>query len=458
MRASGHTRAKTSRSFASAALVLLLTLNVFIGYRKSNYNWDMLAYVWLSLSYNGVPGPEASVRTYEYARETVSREKYTELTTRGHHRVQFATYPEKFEQQMGFYAVKPVLPVLMAGLVRFGIHPIHAGQVVVAIACVLLGLVTFVLNRRYLSPIGAAVLAYLFVTYPPVLQLTRLFTPDALSALCVATGCYLHLRCASRLPTVALMLLGVFVRPDSVMLCGLYIGFMTISKRLQRYEIVGALAALGATYWLAMGISQYFGWANHFYVTFVERIVDIEGFVSPLGLRDYLELYPKILTRAAQVDETIWIGFSGAAVISAQSLVGCDRRVALGASALGCVCHWAMRFGPLPVAGVAGAGCALAALITIGLLCLRVRTLLARDTLETGLLVVLVSFLIVHFVLFPADNDRMLAGPYIVVGVLTGGYLWRVCRAHVPERLRRLLDPPEADGPQAGAGLQRVAR
>ncbi len=459
MGASTHTRNKAPRWLALAALMLLLTLNVFIGHRKSHYNWDMLPYVWLSLSYTGVSGSEATARTFEHARETVSQEKYTELTTRSHYRIETSTHPEKFEQQMRFYTVKPVFPVLMASLVRLGAHPIYAGQIVVAIACVLLGLVTFALNLRQLSPAGAAALAYLLVTCPPVLQLTRLFTPDALSALCVVTGCYLHLERASRLPTIATMLLGVFVRPDSVMLCGLYIGFMTLSKRLKHYELMAALAALGSTYWISMGISQYFGWANHFYVTFVDRIVDIDGFVSPLGLRDYLELYPKILTRAAQVDETIWIGFFGAGVIAAQSLVGRDRRVALGASALGCACHVSMRFGTPLVASIAGTVCLLAVLLVIGLLCVRVRALLARDTLETGLLVVLVSFLLVHFVLFPADNDRMLAGPYIVVGALTVGYLWRTYRGHIPRRLRRLLDPPEVDGSQSGVELvQRVAR
>jgi hypothetical protein len=78
----------------------------------------------------------------------------------------------------------------------------------------------------------------------------------------------------------------------------------------------------------------------------------------------------------------------------------------------------------------------------VALLALRARTILRRDTLAVGLLTVLVAFLLVHFCVFPADNDRMLIGAYIVVGVTSVGSLMSRYADRLPLRVRSLVSAP----------------
>ena len=196
--------------------------------------------------------------------------------------------PEAFAAQMPFYATKPAYPALLWLLSKGGINPVDAAAYTTQLAYGCLAILLFCWLVLFVRPLLAGALTLAILANPAPVAMVTSLTPDALSACVVVLAFYLmsRRRVGAALATAVV---GILIRPDTFLLVLLMAGWAALHG--------GRLAAAGAVISgtaVFLAISMWAGaypWTTFFYHSFVERLPDPAGFVSPLSVGDYAAIY-----------------------------------------------------------------------------------------------------------------------------------------------------------------------
>jgi hypothetical protein len=228
-------RSTRSIGLAAAALLFVLLSNLSMA-AEPLYNWDLIPYMGVVYSHVEQTPEAAHAATFSELRRRVPPGQYSDLTggTGGAFRSAIARNPDHFAQQLPFYSVKPLYPILMYLLSKLGMDLVTASIFLSQAAYLLLGCVLFYWLLKYYSPLGSFIISALLMSLPFVVLLVRLSTPDALSAFVVFLALLLFIESSWTKTAYALLITSVAVRPDNVMFVLLLMGYSFILRKEAR--------------------------------------------------------------------------------------------------------------------------------------------------------------------------------------------------------------------------------
>lgn len=302
-------------SVVSALLLLLVLLSSSL---TPAYNWDLLAYSAIALDEGDAVVRHERLWYYvdrDIPADAVARLRGESpdllLGERGDDTVAYrrttALDARAFDEQLPFYAVKPMYPAMIAGLVAvtdslvgtvvrdFDLGPVRASVWIAKIGWVFLGTALFWLLRLRFGDLLAFVGTLTMMTLPLVQALHGYSSPDTISALMVLLGFVLALRDPSRTWTMAsagVVFLAVAVRPDNLLLLGVFLTWFLWNSRI-RFRWAVMVGTTGLIWCLALSeLSGNYGWSvlvHHSFIDYLEYPSTVEPNLSlPLLVDIYL--------------------------------------------------------------------------------------------------------------------------------------------------------------------------
>jgi len=360
-------------------LCLLLALVGMAVTTPARHNWDMVAYLAVAQTMLGTTDAEqVHQRVWQQVTDAVPEPTLRRLQGRAlsnfrgprqrdtlAYRQVVAQDPLAFSQQLPFYSVKPLYPSLIALATHAGIAPVAASSAISKVAWLLLGCVVYALLLMRFRPVVALAIALALMAMPMTRALASYGTPDALATLLLLWAVLLLMRSsvngfATYTVMAALMLLelAVLARPDSLLLLLLVVLWLVLQQP-QRW-LTGSVIAVGAItiWWVQCRLAGNYGWAVLFYHSFIDYL-EYPAAVRPnFSLAELVPIYYKQIELTRQF---FWF-------------------------------------------------------VAVGLVAIVVRQLRnGRSDKQVWALIVLLAFMLAHWLLFPDQKDRMMLAPYLFI-------------------------------------------
>lgn len=241
----------------------------------------MVAYIALSL--DETSGPEIHRITWNILESEVPQRPLEALKEGNYEiRVNWHKNSDDFISILPLYGIKAGYVMLLAQISKLT-DPVLAMELVSASSALAGALMVFLVFLPIRGVIGFCWLPVLGGL--DVDRLARFFTPDALTFALYALAFTLLTRFRFT-GAVAVMILGAFVRPDSLVLNTMIaiVIFLT-SRPHSAVLIIGSILA----YLLAGQLSQHPGWWTHFYFTFIEQQTNLSNPIPDFDLILYLK-------------------------------------------------------------------------------------------------------------------------------------------------------------------------
>jgi hypothetical protein len=211
-----------------------------------------------------------------------------------------ATNAYRFAEFLPCFAIRPIFNQLVFVLhFYFGVGLLKATVLIPVICYFLMGIVLFVWTCRYVATSWASLICILTLLSPPVWELARSTTPDALSSFVVLSSMFLLLEERRLLAGMILLILSVYIRTDNVLIVILALTYMYAAGFGIRKREIGILAALAIlSVPLINRFSGDYGAKVLYYRSFVEAPVAV-GEISPMfGMPEYLTALKKCISGA----------------------------------------------------------------------------------------------------------------------------------------------------------------
>jgi hypothetical protein len=153
-----------------------------------------------------------------------------------------------------------------------------------------MGWVAWVWIERYVAGAWASLLcATLLLVSPPVWELARSTTPDALSSLIVLLALFLLFEKRAILPGMILLMVSIYVRTDNAVLALIVLAFLYVAGfgvRLFEAVVLAALAV--ASVFIINHFAGDYGAKVLYYRSFVEAPIAVGEIVPRFGIAEYL--------------------------------------------------------------------------------------------------------------------------------------------------------------------------
>lgn len=211
-----------------------------------------------------------------------------------------ATNPYRFAEFLPCFAIRPVFNQLVYILhYYFGLGLVKATVLIPVISYFLMGIVIFVWTCRYVPVPWASLICTLTVLSPPVWELARSTTPDALSSLVVLSSMFLLFEKRRFLLGIILLMSSVYIRTDDALLVIFTLAYLYAAGFGFRKPETVTLAALTI---LSVSLINHFsgdyGPKVLYYRSFVQAPIAV-GEISPIfGLSEYLAALKKCISNA----------------------------------------------------------------------------------------------------------------------------------------------------------------
>lgn len=332
---------------------------------KPYHNWDMIMYMAAAKSFEEHDLEKLHKFTYAQLQNSVSEEKYQELTG-GYYGSGVRNDTSAFIEQLPFYQIRPLYTGAVYILYKAGLdlalatHMISGVSVAMAIA-ILYVMVSSFLPREYIFSIPIAALFF------GAMDIARLSSPDAMAFLGVILSAYLYLN-GRHHALMGLLVALIAIRTDLILYVIPLLVSMFLSINQLRWKIALALVVSLTMYFLINAYWKNPGWGTIFHFTFIELSTHPLSNTIKLTLHDYVHvLLPETISLIKNKAFLVWLviaGYSGylGLLLFHNKNIACD-------------------IGQFRV---------------------------------VSLSVVCAIFIIFHIALFPASWDRFFAGQYIV--------------------------------------------
>ncbi len=285
-----------------AMLVIVALLGAHALYRPAA-NADIVDYVATAYSWQGLSGQALSDATYGDLRAYLTPVQDNDVTGAGDPSVSrnaylhtMATDPVSLQQQIPFYAVKPLYPALMLALHAVGV-PLPLSTVLISVlAYAGLGLLVFAWMARRRGPLAALALAGLIVASPPFAVLASLSTPDALALVLIAGAAFAFAELRRPAVMVVLLALAALARPNAAVFALFLLGASVAATDGSRVRLRPrvALAAAAVLIGLVLGVTRLVGGYSYtllFSHTFFGWIAYPANGAPPATASDVVHLY-----------------------------------------------------------------------------------------------------------------------------------------------------------------------
>jgi len=243
------------------AVFLLLSAWSFV---QPQYTWDLLGYIGCSVDSTD---PKVIHRAVFDAIRPVSSSP--EIQVNIPYRVDVATNPYHFAEQLPFYSIKPIYVALVKVTHRAGLPFPKAAVAVSAAANFALAVLLWQWLGAYLSGWTLAAACILIMLSPTVLPLSRWATPDALATVVAALALYLILERRLYFWGSSLLLIDVWVRTDALVLAGIVFATLLLLRKLDLVQFASLSALALGSYFAINHFSGSYGWAALFYNSFL---------------------------------------------------------------------------------------------------------------------------------------------------------------------------------------------
>ncbi len=292
-------------------VVCMIPAAVFI-YKKPHYNWDMLAYMALSVNMDHKDIQEVHTITYQSAKENIPAYEYGLLVqSNDGHREKLADSAGLFYNNLSFYVVKPLYNLSVYAAYKAGVPLPRATILPGVLAFLLTGLILFYWLRKYLSLLFAFIASLLLMYSGFMIHTARISSPDSLSALVLFIAFYFMAERRNFVVMFLLLLLAVFIRVDNTLTALLILGFLSFTgskeKRLPLSWLLAMFLMLGISFFIITAMSGRFGWGGLFYPKFLHYLNEAGSYQQSFSLKTYLSLmYSKAITGMVFSHQTIF--------------------------------------------------------------------------------------------------------------------------------------------------------
>ncbi len=264
-------------------------------FKNPQYNWDMLAYmaVVTKMDQNDINLVHRTV--YEAARKNLPPEKYRLLTAKEHvYRKKMTESAVDFNRQLPYYVVKPLYTGMIYFFHKAGI-PLPQSTVMPSILAYLVtGFLVLYWFGKYLSPLFAfvGVLTVMYSSF--MVYVTRISSPDCLSALLLLSAFYFIVERPSVIPAFLFLELSVFARLDNVITCFIILSFLALSGKWQKkitllnYGLMMIILAI--SYLVVSFNTRNYGWHPLYFPTFLNNMAISHRDEFSFSVKKYLGL------------------------------------------------------------------------------------------------------------------------------------------------------------------------
>lgn len=281
---------------AYSLLVAHLVAITWFALDRPIYTWDLVPYVATTLTAESGDPAAIHEATYELLRQSLDAAQFNSLIGGEYAAAMYAS-PENFASQLSMYEIKPLYVLLLRGLAATGANPVDGIIWLSLVPGLLFCVILFLWLRNLTGPMQAVLAVILFSVGARLFDLSRVPTPDNLSALAVLAGVWFLL--ARRWTAAAVICLGlsiwirtnniIFVAPLLLLLCWNHLRRGEPLRSEEFYWYGGGLAFSALSY---LGISAAFDydWWRLYHHTLIQPIVDLQNFSTAFSWDRYFEV------------------------------------------------------------------------------------------------------------------------------------------------------------------------
>jgi hypothetical protein len=287
--------------------VLLLGGAAIHLYRKPMYSMDSIQYMGNALLMEERDPVEIHRRVYAALRESVPPKERADLLgyeagapeAQNKSRQERAANAYRFAEFLPLFAIRPLYNQALWLVSKTGLGLVPSGILISAGSYFLMGILVFIWFRRYASPTFTLVASILLMISPPLMDLGRDLTADALATLIAFMALYLIFEGQQFATGITLLLAAIYFRTDFLVLAGPVILACWLERRIDFWK-AGVLAALAVASVLCI---------NHFAGDYGLKMLYYRNFVSvptapgemtvQFSGKDYVSAFRSGLTLAA---------------------------------------------------------------------------------------------------------------------------------------------------------------
>jgi hypothetical protein len=263
------------RIILGGVYVILIGLMALFSFRRPEYNWDMLPYMAVILRMEDPDPKRVHQLTYETARKELPEQAYA-LLIGSEKRKMYSKEPAVFYDQLPFYVVKPLYTGLVYLFHKSGVALSLATVLPSILSYLLMGLLVLKWLNQSFHPLFAFAVSLCIMNSNLVIEISRLSTPDGLSALLVMFAIYCVAQRKHFVWIALFFMLALFARLDNIISAVFLSSFLYFGKRwnpgfqLRQYIIL--LALFLVSYLIVSSFASSFGWDLTYYPQFAQYI------------------------------------------------------------------------------------------------------------------------------------------------------------------------------------------
>ncbi len=281
---------------AYSLLVAHLVAITWFALDRPIYTWDVVPYVATTLTAESDDPAAMHEVTYGLLRQSLDAAQFNSLIG-GEYAVAMYASPENFAGQLSMYEIKPLYVLLLRGLAAAGANPVDGIIWLSLVPGLLICVILFHWLRLLTGPMQAVLAVILFSVGARLFDLSRVPTPDNLSALAVTAGLWCLLARRWTAGAVACLCLSIWIRTNNIifvaplllLLCWNHLRRSEPLQTREFYWYAGGLAFSTLSYVWISAVFDY-DWWRLFYHTLVESQIDIETFAEPFSVTLYLDV------------------------------------------------------------------------------------------------------------------------------------------------------------------------
>jgi hypothetical protein len=275
--------------------VLFLLAICFYSFKRPSYNWDMLAYMAVAVSYENNNATEVHGKVYQLAKQELPPEKYQQLVDSSNaYKTSIAHNANEFNLQMPFYVVKPLYTGMVYLFHKVGFSLTKSTMMPSVIAYFFIGLLLVHWIKKYMQSYAALLLSFLIMLLSPMLQVAKLSTPDCLSAFFVLWAIYFVVEKKAIAVPFVLLLISIFARLDNAILSVLLFPVLAFTGKLEKKLLMKKqlffLVATVLCYLVVSSGAISYGWNVFYYPSFFTHLNTEHDIHQAFSLVSYLKL------------------------------------------------------------------------------------------------------------------------------------------------------------------------
>lgn len=294
MESNKNKRVTVSR-YILALYCFIIVLVAAWSLNRPAYNWDMLPYMGVVLSYDHADDAYIHQTVYATAKSQVPAVFYNRMIDPSNtYRNSAAKNVAVFQSQLPFYIVKPLYTLSAWLFYRAGIQLATATVWPSVIAYVLTGLLLFYWIHKYHGDGYAFACSTLIMVSPPLLNVAGLSSPDALSGLLLFTVVFWLTEKRSAAGACIFLLLAIAARLDNIIPAMIFSATFFFSAkwgyRLSFFTAVSFLLVPLIVFFIVSAQAGPYGWGIFYYPAFVKQLNSAYTINSSFNWKEYAVL------------------------------------------------------------------------------------------------------------------------------------------------------------------------